>query len=297
MKKLLSSLILVSLSFFSLTTPTSAQQDQVNLYFFHSISCPHCANQEEYMEDLPQQYPYLKIHSLEISQNPQNARLLSQIGQVFNINTNGVPLTIIGNQYITGFNKNTTPQKLTTIIEQTAQQGDPDPVGDFISQSQLNPQSPTPTPTQTPQKDSQTQPKKILQNQSLPEEISLPLIGSVKLENLSLPVLTFLIALLDGFNPCAMWVLLFLISLLLGMKNRARQWILGLSFILASGIVYFLFLSAWLNFFLFIGFISWVRLVIGALAIGAGVYYLKDYFSNPQGGCETTSEKQRKKIF
>lgn len=297
MKKLLYSAILISLFFFSLITPLNAQEDQVNLYFFSSESCPHCANQEEFMEDLPQQYPYLEIHSFEISNNPQNARLFSQIGQAFNIDTSGVPLTIINNQYITGFNENTTPQKLISIIQQTAQQGDENPVGDFLSQSQLKPQSPTPTPTQSPPKDSQNQPEKLLQNQSLPEEISLPLIGTVKLESLSLPVLTFTVALLDGFNPCAMWVLLFLISLLLGMKNRARQWILGLSFILASGIVYFLFLSAWLNFFLFVGFISWVRLAIGVLAIGAGIYYLKDYLSSPQGGCETTSEKQRNMIF
>ncbi len=127
--------------------------------------------------------------------------------------------------------------------------------------------------------------------------LKVPILGELRAESLSLPVLTLVVALLDGFNPCAMWTLVFLISLLLGLKNRKRMWVLGASFIFTSGLVYFLFLSAWLNFFLFLGFVVWVRILIGFVAFIAGGYYLKDYFFNKTGGCKVMGDEKRQKTF
>ena len=115
-----------------------------------------------------------------------------------------------------------------------------------------------------------------------------------KYGHLSLPVLTFVVALLDGFNPCAMWTLLFLISLLLGMNDRKRMWLLGTTFIAASALVYFLFLAAWLNLFLFLGFIVWVRLVVGLVALVTGGYFLRDYVVNKTGQCQVIGNRRQK---
>jgi hypothetical protein len=134
-------------------------------------------------------------------------------------------------------------------------------------------------------------------NFKIPETLTLPLIGEIQTKNISLPVLTIIIGALDGFNPCAMWTLMFLISLLLGMQNRRRMWILGSAFIIASATVYFLFLSAWLNLLLFIGFIFWVRVTIALVALVGGGYYLKEYFLNPHAGCVSTKTEDRKKVF
>ena len=127
--------------------------------------------------------------------------------------------------------------------------------------------------------------------------LNLPLVGTIDPQNFSLPVLTFIIALLDGFNPCAMWTLMFLISLLLGLKDRRRMWILGVAFIASSAFVYFLFLSAWLNLFLFIGFISWVKIIIALVALASGSYYLKDFFTNKTGACKVTGGQKKQKVF
>lgn len=144
--------------------------------------------------------------------------------------------------------------------------------------------------------------EKIIQNNhsvsdSSSPSVRLPILGQINLKSLSLPLLTFVVALLDGFNPCAMWTLLFLISLLLGMKNRKRMWILGSAFIITSGLVYFLFLSAWLNLFLFLGFITIVRLIIGLVALASGSYYLRDYWINKDGACKVSDNKKRQKVF
>ncbi|RLC29611.1 hypothetical protein DRH13_05465 [Candidatus Woesebacteria bacterium] len=129
------------------------------------------------------------------------------------------------------------------------------------------------------------------------ESLTLPILGTIQTANLSLPALSVVMGLLDGFNPCAMWTLLFLISLLLGMKDKKRMWILGTTFIVTSAFVYFLFLTAWLNFFLILGFVFWVRIAIGLIAIGVGIYNLRDYHINRDAACKVTGGEKRKKTF
>jgi len=131
----------------------------------------------------------------------------------------------------------------------------------------------------------------------IPPMIKVPILGEVEIKKFSLPILTILLGILDGFNPCAMWTLLFLISLLLGMKNRKRMWLLGSAFIVASAAVYFLFMSAWLNLILFLGFVVWVRILIGILALLGGGYSLKDFIFNKNSGCKVVGDEKRQKTF
>ena len=184
----------------------------------------------------------------------------------------------MGDHYFSGwYNEQTTGAAIEEAIQCALQNSCYDTVGNLIS------------PTTT---DPRYQDKK-----KIPEKINLPLIGEIKTRDFSLPVLTILIAGLDGFNPCAMWVLLFLISLLLGMEDKKRMWILGIAFIVSSGFVYFLFMSAWLNLFLFLGFVLWVRVIIGLVALAAGCYNLKEYFINKAGVCKVTGSSKRQRIF
>lgn len=132
------------------------------------------------------------------------------------------------------------------------------------------------------------------------EAVHVPILGRVEAQNVSLPILTTVLGLLDGFNPCAMWVLLFLISLLLGMKDKRRMWWLGSLFILTSGISYFIFMAAWLQLILFIGFVTAVRLIIGLVAIGVGGVSLRDYWKNRKADgvvCKVSGNTGARKTF
>ncbi len=114
--------------------------------------------------------------------------------------------------------------------------------------------------------------------------------------NLSLPALTVVLGILDGFNPCAMWVLVFLLTLLLNTKDRKKIWWIGGTFIIVSGIVYYLFMAAWLNAFLFLSYIEVARWIIGALAIGFGIYNTRDAIKY-KGQCKVTGTKSRFKTI
>jgi hypothetical protein len=132
---------------------------------------------------------------------------------------------------------------------------------------------------------------------ALPETVNLPLFGPVSTAALSLPALTVLLAAVDGFNPCAMWVLVFLIGLLAGMRDRRRMWLLGGAFVAASGVVYLLILSAWLNVLLFAGAIVWVRLAVGAVALAGGAHHVKAFFSAAPAVCEVTAPERRRRVL
>ncbi|MEW6659847.1 MAG: hypothetical protein AB1424_14405 [Thermodesulfobacteriota bacterium] len=116
-----------------------------------------------------------------------------------------------------------------------------------------------------------------------------PLLGELETKALSLGLLTVLISALDGFNPCAMWVLILLLGFLLGMENSKRRWIFGTTFVAVSALVYFLIMAAWLNLFLVLGFLFWVKLGIALVALGAGCYNLWEYFTNPDEVCKVST--------
>ena len=107
--------------------------------------------------------------------------------------------------------------------------------------------------------------------------------GILSVERLGLPLFTVAMGLLDGFNPCAMWVLLFLLSLLIRLQDRRRMALVAGTFVLASGAVYYAFMAAWLNVFLIMGMSDLVRWILAGLALLIGVVNVKDYFAFQQG--------------
>ncbi|MDX1570029.1 MAG: hypothetical protein R3200_06040 [Xanthomonadales bacterium] len=120
---------------------------------------------------------------------------------------------------------------------------------------------------------------------SLAHDVAVPLpgLGQVSPGELGLPVFTVVLGLIDGFNPCAMWVLLFLLSLLVHVRSRWRIAAIAGTFVLVSGIVYFAFMAAWLNVFLFLGYSRLLQVLLGCLAITVGAVHVKDFFALHRG--------------
>ena len=136
-------------------------------------------------------------------------------------------------------------------------------------------------------------------NTKIEENIEVPILGKINAKEVSLPILAVTLGLVDGFNPCAMWILVFLISMLFGMKDRKKMWILGGTFILTSGLVYLLFMVSWLNLAMFLTQVRLIRLLIAIFSIIFGMYNIYRYTEsiNKDIGCDVTSQKDRKKII
>ncbi|EMI53246.1 glutaredoxin family protein [Rhodopirellula sallentina] len=129
------------------------------------------------------------------------------------------------------------------------------------------------------------------------ESIEVPVFGELRVRDLGMPLFSFLVGLVDGFNPCAMWVLVFLLSVLVNIKDRRKIILIAGTFVLVSGIAYYAFMAAWLSLFLFIGIARPVQIALGALAIFIGVINVKDFFAFKKGISLSIPESQKPGLY
>lgn len=128
--------------------------------------------------------------------------------------------------------------------------------------------------------------------------VRIPFFGDIDAKAYSLPTLAVLLGLLDGFNPCAMWVLVYLISIAMTLNDKRKIWILVGSFVAASGVLYFLFMTAWLNAFLMLGYLRPLTIIIGVFAILYGLKNIKDFVTmSGTDECKIMETETRKKTM
>ncbi|MEW6687682.1 MAG: hypothetical protein AB1452_01200 [Pseudomonadota bacterium] len=237
--------------------------ERVEVTLFWAIGCPHCEREIDFLKRLEAEEPRLRVHYLEVSRDAANRRAFAAAVRRIALEEPAVPLALVGDAALAGYESDaTTGAELRRVIGECLARGCPSTIGAVM-----------------------------------PREVSVPFIGTLALASLSLPVLTAVLGAIDGFNPCAMWVLVFLIGLLVGMQDRLRMWTLGTAFIAGSALVYFLFMAAWLNFLLFLGAVAWVRAAVALVALGGGTYYLREYFRNPGAACPVTAPQARRRVF
>jgi glutaredoxin len=292
-------------TFLFLAQPVSAQNIPVNAYFFYGDGCPHCAEERQYLlHTLKNEYPNLQVYEYEIYNSRENAVLLQRTAEKLSVGVDGVPFLVIGDKHFVGYANGISSQMIEQKVNECSTEGCPDSVSAIVGIEVPEVKQPAPVinkPNNNVEQTADNKPE--LQNTQEPinqenkKIVKLPLFGEVNALSFSLPILTIIMGALDGFNPCAMWTLLFLISLLLGMENRKRMWILGTAFIVASASVYFLFMSAWLNLILFLGFVIWIRMLVGILALAGGGYSLKEFIFNKDSGCKVAGDEKRQKTF
>ena len=285
--------IFISLFFYSKSFALEAQNN-VNLYLFWGNGCPHCAHAKEVLEPFIKDNKYVTYNTYEVYYSTENQKKMQDIGEKLNIDASGVPLIIVGDKPYVGFS-DTTGTEIKKRLEYCSINACPDSVASIVGVEK-------PEAKDYAENKNDTQSTNIVddKNQSdtkRPDKIiELPLIGKINAANFSLPALAVIIGLLDGFNPCAMWALLFIITLLIGMNDRKRMWLYGTTFIGVSALIYLGFMAAWLNLFLFIGNIVWIRAAIGVFALAIGGYYLYDWYQN-KTGCKVANNEKRKAVF
>ena len=127
--------------------------------------------------------------------------------------------------------------------------------------------------------------------------IDVPYFGKLRVSQLGLPLFTFLVGLVDGFNPCAMWILVFLLSVLVNIKDRRKILLIAGTFVVVSGLAYFAFMAAWLNLFLLIGIARPAQIILGLVALLIGMLNIKDFFAFKKGFSLSIPESSKPGIY
>lgn len=228
---------------------------------FYQPGCHACQRQEEYIEKvLKEKHPEVKFEYHDITKQKEY-ELVQAYFQKFGLNAEqlGTPATFTADSYMIGYESDETSGKqIQSMIE--------------------NSDSP--------------QVKK-----RMPEYVDT-WFGRVNVFEKSLPVLAITLGLMDGFNPCVLWVLVYMISLIAGLNDKRKIWLIVGTFVLASAILYYLFMTALLNIFLYIGFLRILQLLIGLFAIYIGVTNLKTYFfERDKITCKVSDVESRQKTM
>ena len=237
----------------------------LKVHFFYLPGCSHCDEQKPFNENLANTYPSIHFIYHDATQSNEDALLLEMLANLGIKDEQPVfPVTIFGGLVFENWeSEGTTGKEIEMALQECLAGNCPETGGE--------------------------KPK---------NETTLPIIGKIRLSDYSLPSLAVILGLVDGFNPCAMWVLVYLISLIMTLKDRRKTWLLVGSFVCASGVLYFLFLTVWLNAFLFIGYSRLMTIVIGLVALGTGILNVREFIKT-KGAlfCEVVGEESRKKTM
>ena len=232
------------------------EENKINIYLFHSESCPHCKEEIKYLDTLIEgKYKdKINVYKYEVSKNEDNSTILNSVKTLFEDNTPYVPFTVIGEEYIVGFSEVTEGQ-----IEEI--------VDNYLTDTEIE------------------------------KTFKLPILGKIKAKDASVSIVAVILGFIDGFNPCAMWILLLLINMTIGINNRKKMLSIGLTFILTGGIIYFLSMLG-IGIVIDLAMISIIRNLIALVAIVLGIYNLFTYIkTRKETGCHVVDKKKRKNII
>jgi glutaredoxin-related protein len=255
----------------------------VHLYFFWSKSCPHCRKALPNIRALDAELPWLRLHSYEITESRANVARYVSMAKQLGRDARSVPAFFICERMLTGWDDSggtgAQLRQLAELCRPAVSAGEPDAAGG----------GGTTTAGQEASGGAAANAAASsgrgggLISAAAAEPLHVPVLGDVNAVSLSLPVFTLVIAGLDAFNPCAFFVLLFLLSLMVHARSRARMLLVGGTFVFFSGLVYFLFMAAWLNLFLVVGGAPVVTAIAGIVAVLIGALNVKDFFWFQQG--------------
>lgn len=265
-----------------------AHGDLVPVSVLERDTCAHCRDEKAFLTDLQKRRDDIEVILHDIT-TPEGRALFDQVTELDNL-SKVTPITLVGNTIIQGFQTaETTGKRIVDLIEASVD------------------------------KDTMTFPEYIEAGGGSavehiegggcsddPEEgcdvtngggefvYDLPFVGEVDLRAYSLPALSLILGFVDGFNPCAMWVLVVFLTVLLQVGDRRKMFTIAGIFILAEAVMYYLILNVWLTTWDFVGLDQIVTPVVGTVAIGGGLFFLYEFWRS-DGTCKVTSHEKRRR--
>ncbi len=228
----------------ALTAPPAVAASCERVEVWSRAGCPHCIEAGRYLEDLRRRRPGVEVVTHDVERESGALAALQRLAEGEHLAGASVPTFAVCGTVVVGFDDaGTTGRRIEAILEGSA----PDRIGAGDT------------------------------------GVDLGWLGRIRLDDLGLPLFTIVLGLVDGFNPCAMWVLLFLLSILVNLRDRRRMVLIAGTFVVVSGLAYFAFMAAWLNVFLLVGMSRPAQVALGVAALAIGAVHVKDFVAFGHG--------------
>ncbi|MEB2310415.1 MAG: NrdH-redoxin [Sorangiineae bacterium] len=231
------------------------------LTFFWGVGCPRCEDAKPFVVGLPEDFPGLAVESVEVRRDRAGRERFLRVVDELGIEAPGIPLFVYQGRYHIGFARGVTEAGIREMLRGAASGSSERGAHERL------------------------------------ERVRLPGLGEVEPTAMSLPAFTLMVGLVDGINPCAMWVLLVLLGILLRIRSRRRLLLFGGVFVLASGVVYFLFMTAWHGLFQLMGLSRAITIGLGAIILLMGLVNLKELIWFKRGVSLTIPDKVKPKLY
>lgn len=250
---------------------TQNKSNKTCIHVFLDEECMDCSQIKNYLESLEYENITLFYYDVSIESNKE---IYESFKETYGINLAGYPVLFVGDNYLIG--QSAIKNNVHKLIEDCKQKDCPCYAQNILGTTSL------------PKRDYKPETNQVL---------NLPFVGDVKIGGMPLFIMTALIAFIDGFNPCSLWVLTFLLGIVIYTGSRKKIFVVGLTFLLVTAAAYGAFMLGLLNVFTYVGYLFWIKLVVGLIALIFAAVNIKDYFWYKKGISFTISDKYKPSLF
>lgn len=251
----------------------------VTITLYRGEGCPNCAKLEEFFEELVAEVPQVEIVDYEVWQNDENKELFQDHAERLGTEAGSVPMTVIENRAWIGYSEPITEDIRDAVDLVLA--GEPVPAGIYG----------TPGAGTCDEDELECAPDET------GAKIDVPLIGTVSLDDQSLLVSTLIIGFVDGVNPCSLWVISVLLTIVVRTASRRRVMAIGTTFLVVTAGMYALYMAGIYSALTVVGFLGWIQILVAVAAGIFGLVSVKDYFAFKKGLSFTIPDSAKPGIY
>ncbi len=258
-------------------TVTAKTDPELVMDVFWGKNCPHCLDQKPFLSELEERYPQLQIRQHEVWRNRFNRELFQLTAREHGVDADSVPAVFVGGKAFFGdapFIRKQIEDAVRSFLNRK-QQPDDRPAETLAPESQTDRGSPANAAT----------------------TIDVPWLGTIDLVRQPLIFSTLLIAFVDGFNPCSLWVLTLLLGMVIHSGSRKRILLVGLVFLFTTATLYGAFVAGVFKVLSYVAYLIWVQWLVALFALLFGLVNVKDYFWFKKGISFTISDKHKPGIY
>ncbi len=268
-----------------------AEEGKISIDVLERDECGHCQAEKSFLQDWQKRHPEIAVHFYNVYEE-EGKRMLASIAEKTGL-PRATPTTVIGGRFVLqGFDSDeTTGREFDRILASAKREATGlMTIQETLAGAGMLERTDTGAPICNAETGICTNPKSPL------SAVKIPFTGKIlDVSGYSLPLLASVLGFIDGFNPCAMWVLVTFLLVLLQTGSPARMWSIAGLFIIAETVMYYLILNVWFTTFNFVGLDRIVTPIVGLVSVGGGIFFLYEWRKN-DGTCQIVNTSGRSKI-